>query len=72
MIDFKNKNYNLVTRNCAQETMKGLYLGKIGTNGERTVKQIHNKSGYIIAVLPNANLYNLQKVYGSKSLNWWE
>ena len=70
--DFKNKNYNLVTRNCAQETMKGLYLGKIGTNGERTVKQIHNKSGYIIAVLPNANLYNLQKVYGSKSLNWWE
>lgn len=52
--------------------MKGLYKGKIGPNGEQTVKQIHNKSGYIIAVLPNANLYNLQNIYGSKTLNWWE
>lgn len=69
---FKNKNYNLVTRNCAQETMKGLYKGKIGVNGEQTVKQIHNGSGYIIGISPNANLYNLQNVYGSKTLNWWE
>lgn len=70
--DWKNKNYNLVTRNCTQETMKGLYKGKIGPNGEQTVEQIHNKSGYIISVLPNANLYNLQSIYGSKTLNWWE
>jgi len=69
---WNNKNYNFVTRNCAQETMKGLYLGKIGVNGEQSVKQIHNKRGFIIGIEPNANLYNLQAVYGSKSLNWRE
>ena len=70
--DWKNKKYNLVTRNCTEETMKGLYKGKIGPKGEKTVKQIHNNSGYSIGVSPNANLNNLQKVYGSKSLHWWE
>ncbi len=28
--NWQNKNYNFVTRNCAQETMEGLYKGKIG------------------------------------------
>ena len=69
---FKNRNYNLATRNCTQETMKGLYKGKIGVNKEQTVGQINKRHGYGIAVIPNNNLYNLQSVYGSKSLNWWE
>ena len=69
---WKNKNYNLATRNCTQETMKGLYKGRIGPEGEKTVEQVHHRAGYIIAVVPNCNLSNLQEVYGSRTLNWWE
>lgn len=52
--------------------MNGLYLGIIGAKGEQSVGEIHYNSRYGIAVIPNSNLYNLQKIYGSTTLHWWE
>lgn len=68
----KNKDYNLFSRNCTQETMNGLFKGKIGVNGEKTVKEIFEDCGQEVSVVPNTNLYELQREYGSKTVNWWE
>ena len=63
-----NRSYNLLTRNCTQETMHLFMKGKL-ESGE-SVKAFLNRRGYKEAsVLPNINMHIMQVYFGNSAVN---
>ena len=63
-----NRSYNLLTRNCTQETMRLFMKGKL-ESGE-SVKAFLNRKGYKeVAVLPNYNMYMMQDYFKNTAVN---
>ena len=63
-----NRSYNLLTRNCTQETMRLFMKGKL-ESGE-SVKAFLNRKGYKeVAVLPNFNMYMMQDYFKNTAVN---
>lgn len=63
-----NRSYNLLTRNCTQETMHLFMKGKL-ESGE-SVKAFLNRRGYKEAsVLPNINMYIIQAYFKNTAVN---
>ena len=63
-----NRSYNLLTRNCTQETMHLFMKGKL-ESGE-SVKAFLNRRGYKEAsVLPNINMHIMQAYFKNTAIN---
>jgi len=63
-----NQSYNLIFRNCGQETMKLLMMGTL-PDGRNVGRYMHSRL-YINAISPNANMDNMQALFKNKNLQF--